>query len=110
MQELLETLKNRREERYTKALKIVDKLKNILIEKYSVNKIVLVGSCVNKEKFHVHSDIDLCVEGIRDDQYFLACGELLVEAGEFEVDLIPIENANERMKEKIAQGKILYEK
>jgi uncharacterized protein len=110
MNELLKTLKSRREQRYARALKTVDKLKNILIEKYSVTKIVLVGSCADKDRFKDHSDIDLCAEGIKSDQYFQACGELLVESGEFDVDLIPIEDANERMKEKIKQGKILYEK
>lgn len=82
----------------------------ILIDKYRVKKVILIGSCLEYEKFHSHSDIDLCIECLSGIQYFQAVGELLIESDEFDVDLIPIEDSNDRMKEYIKKGKILYER
>lgn len=42
--------------------------------------------------------------------YFQAVGELLLEAGDFNVDIIPFEDATPAMKEKVLSGKVIYEK
>ena len=75
-----------------------------------MRKVVLVGSLNEKDRFGRHSDIDLCVEGIPPKKYFQVVGELLLEADEFDVDLVPIETATQRMMQSISAGKILYEK
>lgn len=103
-------LEKQRKDRYYKANIVIEKLVKILVERYMVSKIVVVGSSLSEERFHEHSDIDLCVAGLSNEDYFKALGELLMEAGEFNIDLIPMEDATERMKEYINQGKILYEK
>ena len=99
-----------RNQRIINAQIVLKKLIKILIKKYQVTKIILTGSLIDKSRFGFHSDIDLFVEGLPDNLYFRAVGELLIEAEEFNVDIIPIENATPKMKKKIEKGKVLYEK
>ena len=101
-------LKLQKKDRYNKAYLIIEKLLKILIDKYPVKKVILIGSCLEDKRFHSHSDIDLCIEGLSGAQYFQAVGEMLIESEEFNVDLIPIENSNRRMKKYIEKGKVLY--
>ncbi len=106
MESLLSGINRQRERRYIRARTLLEDLIRILVEKYQVKKIVLIGSCLNKN--HFHSDIDLCVNGLEGSLYFQALGELLIRAGEFDVDLIPMEDATERMKGYIEKGEVLY--
>lgn len=108
MESLLISIHRQRERRYERARVLLEDLVRILVEKYHVKKVVLIGSCLNKDSFHFHSDIDLCVKGLEGSLYFKALGELLIRAGEFDVDLIPIEDATERMKGHIEKGEVLY--
>ncbi|BCB96316.1 hypothetical protein JZK55_12380 [Dissulfurispira thermophila] len=50
------------------------------------------------------------MEGLPDSLYFEAAGELLQEADDFDVNIIPLENATPAMKERILRGKVIYEK
>lgn len=99
-----------RSQRYKKAQIVLRRLKSILIKKYGVEKIILIGSCAEPERFGFHSDIDLCIKGLSQALYFEALGELLIEAGDFNIDLIPFEDAAPSMKQKIKHGKLIYEK
>jgi len=99
-----------RDQRVLKAQAVVKRLIHILVRDYHVSKIILVGSLADKHRFGFHSDIDLCVEGIPDKLYFKAVGELLMEAGEFDIDLVPFENVTPKMRELIEKGKVLYDK
>ncbi len=108
MSSLLSGINRQREKRYERAKVLLEDLVRILVEKYHAKKIVLVGSCLDKDHFHFHSDIDLCVKGLEGSIYFQALGELLIRAGEFDVDLIPMENVTERMRGYIEQGEVLY--
>lgn len=80
------------------------------MSRYDVSKVILIGSCIDKERFHNHSDIDLCIQGLSPARYFEAVGELITEAGEFDVDLILLEDIPQDKKDYIQKGKILYEK
>ena len=108
MESLLSGINRQRERRYIRARALIEDLMRILVEKYHVKRIVLIGSCLNKDRFRFHSDIDLCVKGLEGSLYFQALGELLISAGEFNVDLIPMEDATERMKGYIEKGEVLY--
>lgn len=99
-----------RKRRFKKAWTVLRKLKAILVEKYDVNTIVLIGSFAEPDRFGFHSDIDLCVEGLPGSLYFKVVGELLLEADDFDVDIIPFEEATSEMKDKILRGKVIYEK
>lgn len=99
-----------RSQRLIEAQAVLKKAMNILVKKYHVKKIILIGSLADKDRFGFHSDIDLCVEGLSDNCYFEAIGKLLSEAGEFDIDIIPLENATPEMKRRIEKGILLYEK
>jgi predicted nucleotidyltransferase len=99
-----------RKKRRHNAHSILRKLTKILIEKYHVNKIVLIGSLLDDHRFGFQSDIDLCVEGLSDKDYFQAVGDVLLAAGEFDVDIIKLEDVERKMKHSIRKGKIIYEK
>ena len=104
------TLSTAREQRFRNAEATVKKLVGLLVKKYHVKRVVLLGSLLDKGRFGYHSDIDLCVEGIPEGRYFTAVGELLIDAADFDVDLIPFEDATPEMKERVKRGRILYEK
>ena len=99
-----------KKDRFQKALIVIDKLAGILAGEYRVKKIVLIGSCLDEKHFHSHSDIDLCVEGLADSDYFRALGDLIAESEEFGVDLIPMEGATERMQNYYGEGEVIYER
>src|SRR3972149_363536 len=99
-----------KKDRFQKALIVIDKLAGILAGEYGVKKIVLIGSCLDENHFHSHSDIDLCVEGLADSDYFRALGDLIAESEEFAVDLIPMEGATERMWNYYEGGEVIYER
>jgi predicted nucleotidyltransferase len=58
------------------------------------------------DKFHENSDIDLAVSGLPENQYFQAVGYLL-GLGEFDFDLVEINQARPEIEQAIAQGIIL---
>jgi len=99
-----------RKQRYLKAQKVSRNILQILVKKYHVSKIILTGSLLDKNRFGFHSDIDLCVQGLSDNLYFRAVGELLLIADEFDIDIIPIESTKPKMRERIEKGRVLYEK
>ncbi|NWF75125.1 MAG: nucleotidyltransferase domain-containing protein [Nitrospirae bacterium] len=91
------------------ALKTAERLKDILIKNFSVKKIVIFGSVLQKGDFDENSDIDLAVEGLPKNAFFTALARLIMESP-FEVDLKPIEDTSDLLRKRISQGKILYEK
>jgi uncharacterized protein len=99
-----------RSHRFLKARAALKKAVNVLVNKYNVRKIMLIGSLLDKERFGFHSDIDLCVEGLPDKLYFKAVGELLLTADEFEIDIIPFETLPPDTRELMKRGEVIYEK
>src|SRR3972149_9695904 len=99
-----------KKDRFQKARIVIDKLASILAGEYRVKKIVLIGSCLDEKHFHSRSDIALCVEGLSDSDYFRALGDMIAESEEFGVDLIPMEDATERMRAYCGKGEIVYER
>lgn len=104
------TISTLRNQRFLKAQTVLKRVINILVKKYHVTKIILIGSLLDKNRFGFHSDIDLCVEGLSDELYFKAIGELLLETDEFDIDIIPFENVPPAMIDRIRKGQVLYEK
>ena len=99
-----------RSKRFVRAKNAVRRVVDLLVKKYRVRKIILVGSLVDKDRFGFHSDIDLCVEGLPDKLYFKAAGESLLLTDEFDIDIIPFENLSPDKRDLVMKGKILYEK
>lgn len=89
------------------ALKIAERLKEILIKEFHVKKVVLFGSVLEKGCFEEDSDIDIAVEGLPKKDYFSVLARLMTECP-FEIDLKPIEDVSDLFKQRIARGKVLY--
>ena len=92
-----------------KATGIAEISKNILVNEFSVNKVILFGSILEKGCFEEDSDIDIAVEGLAKEAYFTALARLMMESP-FDIDLKPIEDVSKLLKQRIARGKVLYEK
>ena len=91
-----------------KLIILAKKCAKFLKKKYKVKKVFLIGSLV-KGYFHDQSDIDLVVEGLISKLYIKALTELydLLPNGA-ELNLIPFEDAFDRLKEKtITEGILL---
>jgi predicted nucleotidyltransferase len=92
------------------ALIEVHKISRILSHEYGVKKVVLFGSLTTPHRFSFHSDIDLAVEGLKEENFLEAYGEVLINS-KFKVDLVMIEQAGEKFKQRLEkEGKVIYER
>lgn len=91
------------------ALKVSKRLGKILISEFHAKKVVLFGSVLDKKSFKEDSDIDMAVAGLPVELYFAALGRLMMESP-FDIDLKPMEDVSYLLKQRIAKGKVLYEK
>ncbi len=91
-------------QRQRDGLEVAQKCANFLKEKYRVKKVVLFGSLLDYEKMTPHSDIDLAVWGLPEQDYFKAMGFLLEVAGNFSIDLLEIQNVKSYILSAIDQG------
>lgn len=83
----------------TKACNEAKKLADVLYTRYSATHVYLFGS-LREKKFNERSDIDLAVEGLAGTSFFEATGELLSKSS-FPVNLIPLEDCQEKFRQKI---------
>ncbi len=91
-----------RRKRWQEALAAADRCAQILYENYGVAKVYLFGSLNEPEAFHDRSDIDLVVEGLPPHLYFKALAELWRQLPPgIELDLIPFEDANPELRERV---------
>jgi predicted nucleotidyltransferase len=89
-----------------RALAIARKLARVLVNRYGVRRVVLVGSLARGD-FGLASDIDLAAEGLPDESFFAAGAELEALAGGFAVDLVPLESATAAFRERVRQEGIV---
>lgn len=86
----------------------LDKISQVLRERYRVQRIVLFGSLA-KGQFTNESDIDLAVAGLAPEDFFTAYAEI-DQLSQFKVDLKPLENLHSHFYHRVlAQGEVLYE-
>ena len=89
-----------------RALAEARRLAGMLKSNYGCRAVYLIGSLA-REEFEEGSDIDLVVEGLDPARYFRALGEIMAMS-EFQVDLIPCEDANELVRDRVrSEGKVL---
>jgi uncharacterized protein len=60
---------------------------------FAVERVVVFGSLVHPELFHLHSDVDLAVWGLGERDYLRALGQLQGLDPAFAIDLIRVEEA-----------------
>ena len=87
---------------YTHAVRAADYLKKV----YSVKKVFLFGSLVNKKYFHAHSDIDIAVDGLPEESYYQAVGEIMNLIQDFEIDIVDLNTCKPALKKSIMQNSV----
>lgn len=93
----------------SQALAYAQELAAVLADQYSVKRVILFGSALEKGRFNHRSDIDLAVEGLIPYDFFHALG-CLMNKSTFPIDLKLYEEAGSLLKSRIMKGKVLYEK
>ena len=89
-------------------LQDIEKIKSILLN-YGALKIILYGSLA-RGNYRTDSDIDICVEGISDNNYFRAVAECLMKT-ERRVSILDFQNTRGYFRERILEeGKVIYER
>jgi predicted nucleotidyltransferase len=79
------------DERKHRAWEIARQAARILKEEFGASRVVVFGSLLHPELFHLRSDIDLGVWDIQ--SYFRAVSRLMDIDREIEFDLVPVEDA-----------------
>lgn len=92
-------------ERRRSALSLAKQAATLLKEEFGATQVILFGSLLT-EAFHESSDIDLAAIGLPENQYFQAVGRL-IGLGDFDFDLVEMENAHPEIANAINQGVIL---
>lgn len=84
--------KLRLDERRQHGLIVAGKAAEILKRDFGVTRVKLIGSLIHPELFHSKSDIDLAVWDIQ--HLYRAVSKLMDIDPEFEIDVIPVEDAS----------------
>lgn len=87
-------------ERRQRALAFASQMAQLLKQRFGVREVKLVGSMSDPGvKIGRNSDIDLLVEGLPEEEYIHALTAVeSLASGEFAVDLIRLEEVNEKAK------------
>lgn len=97
---------------FEKARESAKKAAKALVEEFGAEKVYLIGSLTIEDDFAEYSDVDIAVSGLKTEKYFKALSFIwgLFPKG-IEVDLIPMEDADEYLRSKvITEGIVLYDK
>lgn len=78
----------------------------LLKQSFGAQRVWLFGSMLTPERIRAESDIDIAVEGLADERYLEALGQLL-DLSDFSVDLVQMEYARERLQSAIARKGVL---
>ena len=96
------------DQRQEKAWKLARTAASLLKEEFGAEQVAIFGSLVQPNLFHRRSDVDLAVWGLAESDYFRAVSQLLSLDPDISVDLIEVEHASPRLREKIErEGQLL---
>jgi uncharacterized protein len=88
-----------RQQAWQAAVRAVEVLKS----QFGATRVIIFGSLVRDDLFHVHSDVDIAVAGVADDQYYRAVGVAQGIAPGIAIDVIRLEDAPAALQRAIAQ-------
>jgi predicted nucleotidyltransferase len=83
-------------ERRERAWKLARQAAEILKEEFDATRVVLYGSLLNPQLFHLRSDVDLATQEVK--HYFRAVARLLDLDPEIEVNVAPIEDIRPELR------------
>jgi predicted nucleotidyltransferase len=75
----------------------------LLRESFGATRVIAFGSLAHGAWFGPHSDLDLAAEGIPPEAFWRAWCALDHVDPTFEIDLVAIEEASERLREEVAE-------
>ena len=84
-------------------LRRLQELAVLLKARFKVQRVVLFGSAVYPDSFSRHSDVDLAVEGLRNEDFWDAWRVAEEIVGDRAVDLVDVETARESLLRSIAR-------
>jgi predicted nucleotidyltransferase len=93
------TREQKLEARRERAWEVAHQAADLLKREFGATRVVVFGSLIHPELFHVHSDIDLAVWNIQ--HYYRAVAHLLDLDPDVNFDLVPIEDAKPAILELI---------
>ncbi|ASC71092.1 hypothetical protein XM38_020420 [Halomicronema hongdechloris C2206] len=91
---------------WLRGCEVAEAAARFLLEEFSVPKVVLFGSLLHPSIVRQHSDIDLAVWGLTDEQYDRALGALADLTSEFCFDLVQGESAQPSLSQVIERDGI----
>lgn len=104
LQQQQEVVTQRRE----KAWQLAKTAAALLKEEFGAARVAVFGSLVHPQLFHRRSDVDLAVWGLEGIEYYRAVSRLLSLDADISFDLVEVEHASPRLREKIDQeGQLL---
>jgi len=89
--------------RQQRGWKVARRAAQILQQEFGVQRVVLFGSMLDHERMTCHSDIDLAVWGLPEQDYFRA-GAAVERGHEFSIDLVEVQHARPELLASIQQG------
>jgi predicted nucleotidyltransferase len=93
----------RRRQRLKHGLEVARRAAALLRECFQVEKVVIFGSLLRPEHFSEHSDVDLAVWGLADQDYLQAVAAVTALDPEITVDLIAVEQAPLPLRQRTEQ-------
>lgn len=87
--------------RYRRAWHVARQAANMLREQFAAGKVAVFGSLVNKELFHMRSDVDLAAWGMDEKRLYRAVGQLLSLDPEITVDVVLVEQVSDSFLKRI---------
>ena len=94
-------------QRFEAAMQVVQSANTLLQQDFQAQEVILFGSLLHRERFHLSSDIDLAVRGLDPLEYFTAVAKLQ-DLSPFKIDLVRLERCKPSLAAMIAmEGQLL---
>jgi len=88
-------------QRFEAAMQVVQAANTLLKQDFQAQEVVLFGSLLHRERFHLSSDVDLAVRGLDSLEYFTAVAQLQ-DLSPFKIDLVRLERCKPSLAAVIA--------
>ncbi len=83
------------------ALALAHEAARLLRQRFGAERVFLFGSLARDTAVHAHTDVDLAVWGVPENEYLRAVNLMLDLGGPIEIDLVRLEEATPRLLETI---------
>lgn len=91
----------RLDQQFEAARQVVQSANTLLKQGFQAREVILFGSLLHRERFHLSSDIDLAVRGLDPLDYFTAVAKLQ-DLSPFKIDLVRLERCKPSLAAVIA--------